>query len=95
MAGCYILYSSLYDKFYIGVTQENPDIPLQKHNSKTYGSSYTSFTNDWEIFLFIECESYPQAVNIERHIKSMKSRKYLYNLKTYPEMIQKLKDKYA
>ncbi len=95
MTGCYILYSPLYDKYYIGATQEDPVTRLLKHKNKAYGSRYTSFADDWEIYLFIECENYRIAVTIERHIKSMKSKKYLLNLKTYPEIIQKLKEKFS
>ena len=32
---------------------------------------------------------------VEEHIKSMKSKKYIQNLKKYPEMVEKLKDKYS
>ncbi|MEY3084859.1 MAG: hypothetical protein RL037_1039, partial [Bacteroidota bacterium] len=33
--------------------------------------------------------------NIEAHIKQMKSRKYIENLVRFPEISQKLKDKYS
>src|SRR6187549_2337724 len=90
MIGCYILYSELYNRFYIGATHEDPTTRLQKHNNKFYGGTSTSYTNDWELFLFIACSSYPQAINVERHIKKMKSTSYIFNLVKYPEMIEKL-----
>ncbi len=36
-----------------------------------------------------------QALAIEKHIKAMKSKIYIHNLKKYPEMIDKLLLKYA
>ena len=94
MNTCYILYSFAFDTFYIGCTQEDVSIRLAKHNAKTYGSKYTSFTNDWILYHCIDCESFQQAVNIERHIKRMKSKTYLQNLKRYPEISEKLLIKY-
>jgi putative endonuclease len=36
-----------------------------------------------------------QAVFMELKIKKMKSRKYIENLKRYPEMIKKIQKKYS
>jgi len=38
--------------------------------------------------------SIEQAKKLEAHIKRMKSRKYIRDLKIYPEEITKLKDKH-
>ena len=46
--------------------------------------------SDWELFLLIPCETIEQAVFIESRIKRMKSRKYIENLKKYPEMVEKI-----
>ena len=95
MIGCYIIYSENADKYYTGVTQKDVDERLLKHNLHFYGSNhYTAMANDWQLFLFIECVSYNTAVKIERHIKKMKSRVYIENLKKYPAIISKLKEKY-
>jgi len=94
MIACYIIYSKQIDKFYIGATQEDVNSRLEKHNSSTYGNKFTSQANDWVLFHFIECNSYAQSINIERHIKKMKSRKYLENLVMYPEISAKLFAKY-
>jgi putative endonuclease len=40
--------------------------------------------------MLIPCESVTQAILIEKRIKKMKSRKYIENLKKYPEMIEKI-----
>ena len=49
---------------------------------------------DWNLFLIIDCESKSQALQIEKHIKKMKSKTYIENLAKYPEMVIKLKEKY-
>jgi putative endonuclease len=88
---CYILFSNQLDKFYIGYTTVGSDVRLERHLSEHYGlSRFTHKANDWELFLEIECENSWQARAIEKHIKSMKSKGYINNLKKYPEMISKL-----
>lgn len=67
---------------------------LHGHLNNYYENKYTAKTNDWEIFLTIECNSLKQASAIEMHIKKMKSSTYIRNLKKYPEMTQKLIEKY-
>ncbi|MDA3911916.1 MAG: GIY-YIG nuclease family protein [Bacteroidales bacterium] len=92
---CYILYSGKIDGFYIGATSLNSSERLEKHNTKYYGDKkYTSKTDDWVLFLEIECNSMKQAMFIEKHIKKMKSKKHIKILKIYPEIIEKLKNKY-
>jgi putative endonuclease len=95
MIACYILYSPSLDKFYTGITQESVESRLEKHNNSTYGNHFTSQAKDWIIFLIIPCTSVSQSTKIEKHIKQMKSRKYISNLKSYPEIIEKLKIKYS
>ena len=94
MAACYILHSKSTNKFYIGSTQVKVEERLYKHNTSFYGKHFTSASNDWQIFMVIECVSYKQARKIEIHIKKMKSKKYIKNLGSYPQMIQKLLEKY-
>ena len=90
----YIIYSQKLDKFYIGFTQESVHQRLEKHRRGTYSSSFTHTADDWELFFEITCDCNSQALAIEKHIKSMKSRKYLENLKKYPEITEKLKKLY-
>lgn len=94
MIACYILYSSKIDSYYIGITQESIESRVERHNLSLYGSTYTSKVNDWELYYFIECNSIAQAIKIEKHIKKMKSKKYIENLKKYIEITIKLIDKY-
>ena len=95
MIGCYILFSALLNQFYIGLTQAGIEKRIEMHNSAAYGVHFTSKTNDWVLYLFIECKSVNQAVAIERHVKKMKSKKYFSDLKKYPEIAQKLLQKYS
>ena len=92
----YILYSSKLSVFYTGSTILEPEERLERHLSKYYrDNKFTAKSDDWEIFFVAECASKAQAIGIERHIKRMKSKIYIKNLTIYPEIIQKLKEKYA
>ena len=48
--------------------------------------SYTSKGIPWVLFLVLECTSREQARKVELHIKRMKSKQYIRNLKKYSEM---------
>ncbi|HEY0744722.1 MAG TPA: GIY-YIG nuclease family protein [Chryseosolibacter sp.] len=89
----YILYSATIDAFYVGQT-ELLSSRLDQHLNHLFAQSFTKRATDWTVFLTIDCVSRVQAVNIENHIKKMKSRVYLQNLKRYPELVLKLKDRY-
>ena len=89
----YILYSNSTDKFYIGESKD-PSLRLSQHNSGHFPKSFTTIARDWTIFLVIECQNIRQARNIEQHIKRMKSKRYILNLKTYPDIIKRLLDDY-
>jgi putative endonuclease len=86
---CYILYSPVLDKFYIGET-ENLEARLAQHRTGFIAIAYTKQTADWEIYHAIECRSRSQARAIERHIKRMKSRVFIRNLRKYPEISERL-----
>ncbi|MCH5716365.1 GIY-YIG nuclease family protein [Niabella hibiscisoli] len=83
------------DKFYIGATSETASDRFNKHIQGFYENKYTAMAKDWEIYLAIECITTKQAFAIERHIKRMKSRRYIGSLKCYPEMIEKLLNRYS
>ena len=94
MIGCYLIYSDTLKRFYIGISHDLI-ARIEKHKVNFYGKNhFTSKANDWKVELFIECENFAQAVRIERHIKSMKSSKYNQNLINYPELVQKIKDRF-
>lgn len=94
ISSVYILYSPSLDSFYTGFTLTSVNERLNKHNEKYYNKKYTAKANDWEIYLSIECASEKQAREIEAHIKRMKSKTYIHNLKRYPNMIIELLNKY-
>ncbi len=90
----YILYSKSKDTFYIGYTKTSIQERIEKHLNSYYPNAFTRNIKDWKIFYSIECDNEKQAINIERHLKRMKSKVYLRNLKTYPEISEKLLLKY-
>ena len=94
MATVYILYSSKAGLYYIGSTKDI-DNRLTYHLNKEFPDSFTSKYSDWVLFLSIDELSITVAKKIESHIKRMKSKTYLENLKIYTEIIQKLIIKYS
>ena len=56
--------------------------------------SFTSKTEDWELFFTINDLDYKQSRSIELHIKKMKSVIYIKNLRQYPGMVAKLIERY-
>ena len=94
MAAVYILYSEKLQRFYTGSCKDF-QFRFQDHLDKVYPASFTSNSDNWQLFLLIENLEYAQARSIETHIKKMKSRVYIENLARYPEMIAKLKERYT
>jgi len=94
MASCYILYSASIDRYYVGSTTLPVEDRLVRHNEGYYDKKWTDQGVPWIMYLSIPCDSMTQACDIEKHIKRMKSRVYIQNLKAYPEIIEKLKTKY-
>ena len=91
----YILHSSKLNRFYTGSSELAASERLELHLNKYYGNNkFSAKADDWKLFLAIDCSNKSQAPAIEKHIKKMKSSKYINNLKQYPEMIDKLLDKY-
>ncbi len=89
----YILTSPSAGVYYVGYTKNLTD-RLTMHKNGSFEGSFTSKEKDWELFFHIECESISQARRIEKHIKQMKSRKYIENLPKYPEISFKLLGRY-
>jgi putative endonuclease len=96
MPCCYILFSQKLNRYYVGATGESVEQRLEKHLRNIFGSrNYTAKAHDWSIFMEIPCASFEQSLKIEKHIKRMKSQKYIQDLKKYPEMVDNLIAKYA
>ena len=94
MAYVYIIYSKTLHRHYIG-SCENLKNRLNEHINGAFENSFTSKAKDWELILKIENLGYQQARDIEKHIKRMKSKIFIENLKEYPELIEKLKSRYS
>jgi putative endonuclease len=79
---CYVTYRPSLGKFYTGVCQDTLEERIDKHNNHRSGRyRFTASVKDWELFPGIEVKDFAHAVGIERHIKSMKISRYIYNLK--------------
>jgi len=88
----YILQSNKLNRFYTGYTA-NFDLRMVFHENPE-PHKFTAKTDDWKLYLRIECKKKDQALCIEKHIKSRKSKVYVQNLLKYPEMIFKLVEKF-
>ena len=86
----YIIFSEKLNRFYVGTT-DNPDRRIVEHNTGKHKDAFTKNGTPWLLFLVIDELSSNQAYQIEKHIKKMKSKKYIENLKAFPEIITKLK----
>lgn len=96
MAFVYILHSKTADLFYVGSTTITPEIRRLRHLNQYYGKrKFTAKYNDWELYFWFTCDSIHQAKKVEQHIKRMKSKKYIRNVKRYPEIHQKLLQKFS
>ena len=93
MASVYILFSKQLDRFYIGSCRDL-SYRINLHLKKEFVKSFTTKADDWKLYYSIDDLIYRQSRQIETHIKKMKSSQYIQNLKKYPELPQKLIDKY-
>jgi len=89
MACVYILHSNSLDKYYVGSCLDL-ELRLKDHLSKKFTDGFTSKTNDWILYYSVSNLEYGQARKVEAHIKKMKSKKYIENLKKYPELSEKI-----
>ena len=69
---CYILHSTIADKYYVGYTCDDLINRLAKHNSNHKG--FTGKYTDWELVYSELFEDKKAAYKREREIKSWKSR---------------------
>ena len=80
MAVVYILYSKSLDKYYTG-SCKCLEQRLEEHRQKIFRKAFTSKREDWELYFFVPELNYEQARMMEKHIKSMKSKKSFYEPK--------------
>jgi len=89
----YILFSNKLNKFYVG-TSNDVNNRILEHNNIKYPNAFTEKGIPWELFLAIDNLSSEQAFALEKHIKKMKSKNYIINLKKFPELVEKLRYKF-
>ena len=94
MASVYILYSAGAEKYYIGYTK-NIVTRINYHHEKEFPSSFTAKYEDWVLFFSIDNIEVSSARKIEGHIKRMKSKVYIENLKKHASISQELIQKYS
>ncbi|GAB4288002.1 MAG: hypothetical protein Kow0068_13830 [Marinilabiliales bacterium] len=70
MATVYIIYSEKLDCYYTGSCKDF-DARLKEHLNKTFKGSFTSQTDDWQVYLTINNLNYNQARKIELHIPNI------------------------
>jgi putative endonuclease len=81
----YILFSKSIDRYYVGSCLDL-EKRISEHNSGKHTRSFTKRANDWEKYFIIENLEYQMSRKIESYVKSLKSRKYIENLKQYEEL---------
>jgi putative endonuclease len=94
MAVVYIIHSTSLNKFYTGISTLPIEERLNNHNDQYYDNKYTSKGIPWTLFWHLQLEDIDLAKCIEKHIKDMKSKVYIENLKKHPEIAEKLIVKY-
>ncbi len=82
----YIIYSPLFDRFYVGETV-NPAERTEQHKRGFYKSASTSYANDWVLKLSLRVNSRKEALVVEKYIKSMKSKTFILSLIENPDSL--------
>jgi putative endonuclease len=90
----YIIKSMKTESFYIGKTYELEQ-RLLYHNTAELNKGASKQGIPWQYYFTLEVPTYALAGKLEMHIKGMKSREYCMNLVKYPEISQKLIEKYS
>ena len=94
MCFVYIIASLKDGSFYIGRTADLKE-RLNWHNSEALNQGITKRKIPWNYLFTLEVENAKIAGKIENHIKRMKSREYIRNLVKYPEISERLIEKYS
>jgi putative endonuclease len=80
--------------FYIGNTSNLAE-RLIFHNSPTLNIGITRRKIPWHYYYILQVDNALVAGKIENHIKRMKSKNYIINLKNYSETGERLIKKYS
>ena len=86
----YILYSRKLDKYYLGRTTDLTQ-RLHFHNNPIESRKFTAKGIPWEMVFFFKCNDKSEAIELERKLKKMKSRKLLEKLIANPSLIEQFR----
>ncbi len=86
----YILHSEKISKYYVGITMD-----ITKRLEEHLNPIYTSQTDDWIVFLELDCLNKTHALKVEKFIKKMKSSKFIQSLKDDPSKAESILTKLA
>ena len=89
----YILFSAKLNRYYIGSTDDISNRIIE-HNNYLNKKSFTYRGIPWTLVFLIKNLKSKQAFDIEKHIKAMKSKKYIHNLIKYPDLITALTNRF-
>ncbi|WP_420917741.1 GIY-YIG nuclease family protein [Robiginitalea aestuariiviva] len=90
----YIIKSAKDGSFYIGSTY-HPEDRILWHNDPERNTGKSRSKMPWEYFLIMEVPNNRVGLRLEKHIKRMKSRKYIQNLKDYQDLRTKLINRFT
>jgi putative endonuclease len=82
------------NRYFVGFTTEEPALRLLRHNEDCYQEKYTLQGKPREMYMSISGALMMQVGKIGQHIKKMKSRSYIENLKKYPKMVESLPERH-
>ena len=85
----YVLYSPSIDRFYIGYSSNFTE-RLKFHNDLDKNRISTKRGIPWEVFLTMDGLEKSVSRKLELHLKRMKSKKYLKDLKANPQLVKNL-----
>jgi putative endonuclease len=74
----YVLYSSDFEKIYIGQTS-NLEHRLLNHNSLG-NNHWTRNFQPWEVLFYEDFQTRSEAINREKQLKSSRGRDYIWNI---------------
>jgi putative endonuclease len=89
----YILFSQKLNRYYVVQTQ-NFEERIKYHLLNEFSGSFTTKADDWQVYFTIPCESRIQVLQIESHIKRLKSKNYIGNLRKHDSIVIRLKEMY-
>ena len=90
----YVIQSLKDGSFYIGKTSDLKS-RLIFHKDIKLNEGVTKRKIPWQYFFTLPVDNALIAGKIEKHIKKMKSRRYIINLVKYPEMAEMLIKRYS